>query len=146
MKSRAAVMSRSSAAVLRESSAQPAKKANLPSAKPCPSKGTPVHHILPFERWARQVWRQDRAKSLSAIIRRSLRTCKYRIKGTRKPDYDDIAALLRSEYGFSFLEHLMGEASPAWWRGIAKAQSLAATRKQLAEAQRRIAQIELEFD
>jgi hypothetical protein len=133
-------------AMRRESSAARSKKANPKGARSCPPKGNAVHHMLPFERWARAAWPQDGAKNLGRLIKRSLRTCKYQLAGTRDPSYADVIALLRSEHGFSFLQFMMGDAEPAWWRGIAKARGLASLRKQLADAQRRIAQLEMDFE
>lgn len=131
---------------MRESSAVRAEKANSGSARTCIRKCTPVHQILPFERWAHSVWPVKPASNLRAIMRRSLRTIRYQLSGKRKPDYDDVVALLRSEHGFSFLQHVMGDAHPPWWRGIAKVRSLATMRKQIDEQRRRIEQLELEIE
>lgn len=131
--------------VARESSATLPKKANSGGAKGCTQKGKVLHPILPFERWARSVWPIKPVANLRAVIQRSPRTCKYRLKGL-DPDFADVIALLRSEFGFSFLEYLMADAEPAWWRGFRRASGLAAMRKKLAEAQRRIAQLELELE
>ena len=76
----------------------------------------------------------------------STRTADYRVAGDRKPDYEEIVLVLRSEYGFDFLEHVMGDASPKWWKGVRKARGLGDLRRQLAEQQRRIAQLEMALD
>jgi len=135
-----------------ESSAARARKANLPGAKACTPKGkplhsAPVHKLLPLEQWARQVWPTGGApKNLARLINRSLRTAKYRLTATYPLDLDDVVRILRSDHGYSFLQFVMGDASPAWWRGLGKARGLAAMRRQMAELQRRLAQAELDFD
>lgn len=105
-----------------------------------------MHHILPFERWAHTAWPLKPSAQLHAITRKSARTIKYWLAGERAPSYDDLVAILRSEDGFSLLQHLMGEARPKWWRGIAKARSLGAMRRELDAQRRRIEQLELSID
>jgi hypothetical protein len=136
---------------MRESSMAKVRKANLPGAKACTKKGRPlhsaaVHKLLPLERWARQVWPIGAPKNLAFLIGRSLRTSKYRLAGAYPLDLDDIVRILRSEHGYSFLQYMMADASPAWWRALGRARGLAAMRKQMAELQRRLAQAEMDFD
>lgn len=119
---------------------------NKSGAQSCTRKCTIVHQILPFERWARSIWPTKPVDVLRSLTRRSLRTCKYWIAGAREPSYADLTALLRSEAGFSLLQHLMGEAKPVWWRGVQKARSLSAMRKELDLQRRRIEQLELNLD
>src|SRR5262245_49883737 len=128
-----------------ESSRGAARAANKRGAQACTPKGTGVHHILPFERWAHSVWPEHHAKQLQRITQRKLRTIKYQLAG-RDPSYADIVAVLQSEHGFSFLQFAMADAKPTWWRGIAKARSLSTMRKQLDEQRRRIEQLELSLD
>jgi hypothetical protein len=130
---------------MRESSPAKARKANSQGARSCTKSGTSVHHILPLALWARSVWPLKPVANLRALTGRSIRTTKYQLGG-RDPSYADVVALLRSEHGFSFLQHLMGDATPAWWRGLSRVRSLASLRKQIAEQQRRLAQLELELD
>lgn len=119
---------------------------NKRGARKCPSKGTNVHHILPFERFLRAIWPHDRAKNYMRITGAKPSTAKHRISGRRDPDYAEIVALLRSEQGYAFLEYAMGDAGPAWWRGIRKTRSLAKMRRELDEQRRRIEQLELSID
>jgi hypothetical protein len=105
-----------------------------------------VHHILPFELFLRAIWPHDRAKNYMRITGAKPSTVKHRISGKRTPDYVEIVAILRSDYGYEFLDHVMGDAKPRWWRGVAKARSLSAMRKQLDEQRRRIEQLELTMD
>ncbi len=134
-----------------ELSVAKSRRASLPSAQGCTSKGTPVHStpvhkLLPLERWARQVWPSGAPKNLARLIGRSLRTSKYRLAGQRPLDLDDAVRILRSDHGYSFLALLMADAQPAWWRGLGRARGLAAMRRQMAELARKLAQAELDFD
>ncbi len=130
---------------MRESLRRAPRKANRPGAQSCTRKGTSVHYILPLERWARAVWPQKPVDNLKAITGRSVRTIKYQLRG-RPLSRDDIVALLRSEHGFSFLQYLMAGADPLWWKGIVRVRSVATLRRQIAEQQKRLAQLEFEID
>jgi hypothetical protein len=121
------------------------RKAKIPRAQPCPSKGTGVHQILPFELFLRAVWPSDRIKNIQKVTNRSERAIKYQLAG-RAPGYEDIVKFLRSDYGFEFLEHVMGDAKPNWWSAVQKARGLGDMRRQLNEQQRRIAQLEMAVD
>ncbi len=88
----------------------------------------------------------DRTKNYMRLTGKSERAAKYQIAGESQPSYPDIVAILRSEHGFDFLEHVMGDAVPKWWRGVRKARGLGDMRRQLAEQQRRIAQLEMALD
>ena len=130
-------------------SAGRAKSANSRGVKSGPSKGQKwpekVHRILPFELFLRQIWPQDRTKKYMHLTACAERTAKRRLSGA-DPDYAEVVAMLRSEHGFEFLEHVMGDASPKWWKGVRKARGLGDMRRQLAEQQRRIAQLEMALD
>lgn len=121
------------------------RKSNSQGARACPSKGTDVHQILPFELFLRTIWPHDHAKNYMRLTGAKLRTAKYRLAG-RDPDFAEVIAILRSEHGYQFLQHVMGDAHPKWWRGIQHARSLGALRREVAEHNKRIAQLELAID
>lgn len=123
-----------------------AKKSNSPGAKSCTPKCNSLHQLLPFELFLRAVWPTDTAKQFGRVSGKSLRAIKYQLAGESHPSYADIVAIIRSEHGFAFLQHVIGEANPKWWRSVQRARSLGALRKQVAEQSRRIAQLELAID
>lgn len=129
-----------------EASRKVARTANKRGLQTCPSKGTNVHFILPFELFLRTIWPTDRAKKYMRLTGAKPSTTKHRVSGRRNPDYEEIIAIVRSEHGFEFIEHIMGDANPKWWRGVRKARGLGDMRRQLAEQQRRIAQLEMAID
>lgn len=57
---------------------------------------------------------------------------------------DALAALLRSDDGLVFLEELMGDARPTWWRDVKRASQLAQIRKRQEQARKLIEQLERE--
>ena len=122
------------------------KKSNSRGAKVCTSKCNNLHKILPFELFLRAVWPADRTKNYMRLTGLSERTAKYRSDGVPPPGYGEIVAILRSDHGFDFLEHVMGQASPKWWKSVRKARGLGDMRRQLADQQRRIAQLEMQLD
>ena len=75
-----------------------------------------------------------------------MRTAKHRIAGNRPPDYQELIAILRSEHGFAFLQFIMGGHCPAWWSGVSRAKNLGDMRRQIAQQQRRLAQLEMEIE
>lgn len=122
-----------------------AANANSGRAKPCPPKGNNLHQILPFELFLRRIWPHDTPKLASKFTGKSIRQIKYQLAG-QSPSFTDAVAFLRSEHGFEFLQHVMGDAQPRWWREVNKARSLGAMRRQLEDQRRRIAQLELAVD
>lgn len=132
--------------MLAESESRRARRSNPARAKACTSKGNPLHHILPFELFLRAVWPTDTVKKVGRITGKSERSIKYQLAGELPPSFTDAVAILRSEHGFEFLQHIIGDAKPKWWRGVQKARGLGDMRRQLAEQQRRIAQLEMAID
>lgn len=122
------------------------KKSNSPGVRPCTSKSPNVHQFLPFELFLRTIWPHDRAKNYMRLTGTGARTAKYRLSGKRLPDYAEVVAIIRSEHGFEFIQHVMGAAAPKWWKSVRKARGLGDMRRQLADQQRRIAQLEMQLD
>jgi hypothetical protein len=110
-----------------------------------PSKGQAVHHILPFEQFLREIWPTDRTKNYMRLTGAKMRTAKRRFAG-HTPDYQEVVAILRSEYGFAFMQYIMGEHRPQWWSSVSRAKHLGDLRRQVAEQQRKIAQLEMQIE
>lgn len=110
-----------------------------------PPKGHRVYQILPFELFLRELWPQDRTKNYMRLTGAPQRTAKRRLAG-KHPDYSEVVAILRSEYGFQFLKHLMGDARPHWFSGIERAKHLGDLRRQVAQQQRELAQLEMQIE
>ena len=110
------------------------------------SKGGTLHHILPFERFLREIWPADRTKNYMRLTGAKQSTAKQRVRGKFAPDYSEIVAILRSDYGLDWIEHALGEHRPAWFSDFKRAKNIGETRKLQAQLQRRIAQLEMEIE
>lgn len=121
--------------------------ANSPRVQKCPRRGANVHRFLPFELFLREVWpvERNRVKSYMRLTGAKESTAKHRLKLRRKPSCDEIAAILRSEYGYEFLKYLLGDVRPAWFTAVERAKAIGETRKAHAALTRRIAQLEMEI-
>lgn len=120
------------------------KPRELQRAKRCTPKGNNLRHILPFELFLREIWPEDRTKNYMRLTGAKLRTAKHRVSGDHPPPgYEEIAAILRSEHGFKFLKHIMGDARPEWFSGIERARDIGVLRRSIAEQQRKLAQFEM---
>lgn len=115
-------------------------------AQKCTPKRTHVRQILPFESFLREIWPEDRTKNYMRLTGAKVRTAKYRVAGKRPPDYAEIVAILRSEHGFRFLKHALGDARPQWFSGVERAKNIGDMRRRLAQQQRELAQLEMEID
>src|SRR3569832_211156 len=107
------------------------------------STGQKIRKLLPFELFLRELWPEDRIKNYMRLTGAMFETAKRRTAGKHPPDYEEIAAILRSEHGFKFLQHIMGDARPSWFASVTKAKDIGALRRQVAEQQRRLTQMEM---
>jgi hypothetical protein len=131
---------------VRESSAAVVELAKTPGVRTGTPKRQNVHFILPFEQFLRTIWPADRTKNYMRLTGAKMRTAKRRLAGDGSPDYAELVAVLRSEHGFALLQHVMGDHRPQWWSGVSRAKHLGDLRKQVAEQQRKIAQLEMSIE
>lgn len=66
------------------------------------------------------------------------RSAKHRLAGTRYFSAEEIATLLRSEEGLSFLTALMADAKPRWWQLFQSHRALIDARRSQAVARRQL--------
>lgn len=64
--------------------------------------------------------------------------CRYWLKEKYKLSADDLAALLRSDEGFEYLNAIMGDAKPVWWRSFRRGVRRAELRRQQIALQKAI--------
>jgi hypothetical protein len=96
-----------------------------------------------FVEFCRKEWPRNRAAGYMEAANCKLETAKRRTSGKHRPGYEEIGALLRSEHGFSFLEHIFADEPPGWFSSFRKAKDIGDMRRQLAEQQRRLTQMEM---
>lgn len=69
------------------------------------------------------------------------RTAKHRTDGDRKFSTDELARFLQSDDGFKFLDAVMEDAQPMWWRICRPLMEVAETQKMQAAARRRLRRV-----
>lgn len=120
--------------------------ANSARAKICPPKGNSLHHILPFERFLREIWQTDRMKNYMRLTGAKPSTAKQRVRGKFAPDYSEIVMILRSQHGWEWIKHALGDDRPEWFASVERAKNISETRKAHATLSRRIAQLEMQVE
>lgn len=111
----------------------------------CPSTGPKIRKILPFELFLRELWPEERnkAKSYMRLTGATASTAKHRLKGRRKPSYEEIVEILRSEAGYEFLKFALGNVRPEWFTAFERAKNIGEMRRQQQVLSRRLAQVEM---
>jgi hypothetical protein len=103
-----------------------------------------LHPIAAVIAAARALWPSKTALELAARTGACERTAKYWLARKCDLSAEHLAELLRSDAGLDVLEALMGEARPDWWRRFRRQVSLAAARRELDDARRRLERLELD--
>jgi hypothetical protein len=115
--------------------------ANAVGAALFTARGTPEHLHASVMQVVRALWPRKTVPALCDVGETSERGAKYYLAERRMISAICLARLIRSDDGLHFLIAVMGDAQPAWWRGL-KAQARIADvrrterelRKQLREA------------
>jgi hypothetical protein len=93
-------------------------------------------------RVAQSLWPKKTDMVLFDKTGASDRLCRYWLENKYSLGADHLAALLRSDEGFQFLEAVMGDARPVWWRSFKRGVRRAELRRQQAEILKAIEQNE----
>jgi hypothetical protein len=110
----------------------------------CDDNRNKLRTIDSVMRVARSLWPRKTATELSIKSGASQRACEYWLARKFDMNADALAALLQSDDGFHFLEAIMGEARPAWWRMFKRRMKRAQTRKDFLALQKRQMELDLE--
>lgn len=97
-------------------------------------------------RVARTLWPTKTDLALADKTTASDRMCRYWLSNRYSLSADGLAKLLQSDEGFQFLEAIMGDARPVWWKRVKQSAQRAALRRAQNELQKQIEQMELELD
>lgn len=81
-------------------------------------------------RVAQRLWPRKTAAELAVRANVSQRSCEFWISSKHNISGDALAHLLRSEEGMAFLEEVMGDAKPAWWKAFRRHSQIAKLRKE----------------
>lgn len=96
-------------------------------------------------RVARALWPAKTDIELAIRTGLSDRACRNWLADRCGISGDALAALLRSDDGFAFLEEIMGDARPEWWGRFKRAELRAVLRAEIAAHARGIKQFELKL-
>jgi hypothetical protein len=116
--------------------------ANLRGAKACSLSDTMLRLISTV----RALWPHKTVTELRARTGRSERQCQYWLARRYEISIDDLAELLRGDQGLAFLEAMMGDARPGWWKAFKKQVRLAETNRRLNEMRRELDRLNSEDD
>lgn len=97
-------------------------------------------------RISRALWPRKTDIELAARTGASDRVCRNWIALRCGVSLDAFVALLQTEEGLLYLEGVMGEAKPAWWRRFKRSVRLSTLRANYEKARKEIEQLELRFD
>ena len=105
-------------------------------------KSLPVSQAM--VRVSRQIWPFKTDAELASRIGLSDRACRLILAERAKLSIEALSALLKTDDGYEFLEVLMGDAKPVWWRRFKRQVALAEVRRLQDAAQRRLEALERE--
>lgn len=111
------------------------EKSNLVGAQTFTRSHTSLHLTERLMRVAHRLWEHKPAANLIARAGVSERQAKYLLARKRGISAEALAALLRSEDGLEFLEAVMGDARPYWWKAFKRKQRRAALRDEMKRLQ-----------
>jgi hypothetical protein len=91
---------------------------------------------------AYELWPRKTAAELALRSGASVRTCERWIGERCGVSADALAELLRSEEGLKFLEAIMADARPVWWKDFKRQIQRAVLHRQQKELKRQIDDLE----
>ncbi len=97
-------------------------------------------------RVARSLWPLKTDLALAERTGASDRMCRYWLASKYSLSADDVCDLLRSDDGLQFLEAIMGDAKPIWWKRMKASANRAALRRAQKVLQKQIDQMEMELE
>ena len=115
-------------------------------ASPCTTSEASLRTNSVVMRVVHKFWPKKTSLELRVATGASERMIRYWISNRYSLSADHLAALLRTEAGFAVLTELMGDARPTWWKRFKKSVALSMLRAEQAAQQKRLAQLEMEFD
>lgn len=121
-------------------------KANSGGASSCSRSEGRLQTNSAVMRAVQAFWPSKTALELREATGASERMIQYWIANKYSLSADDLAGLLRTEAGFAILENIMGTAKPTWWKRFKASVQRSIVRAELKAVQKRLDQVEMEFD
>jgi len=95
-----------------------------------------------ISRACRAIWPDKTDKNLAAVTGNTDRAARKLLAGQCGLSLGSFGALLHSDDGLLFLEAIMGDAAPTWWRGFKRQARLSAVRRTQEELRIEIERLE----
>lgn len=86
----------------------------------------------------REAWPKKPEKFGAHFTGKTERAVQFWLSASTKMSVNDASALLRTDEGYLILEAIMGDCKAEWWITTKNAQALRITRRQIAQAQKRL--------
>lgn len=86
----------------------------------------------------RQIFPRKTWLEISQFFGLSERGAKHRLAGSREFSAEEIAIMLRSEHGLTFLSAIMADANPPWWVAFRQQVAIKDARRLEAAARRKL--------
>lgn len=94
-------------------------------------------------RVAQALWPRKTAAQLAVRAGVSQRACEYWLARKSDLSADALTRLLRSDEGLDFLEAIMADARPEWWRDFKRRTQLGALRREIEERRKTLERLEM---
>lgn len=86
----------------------------------------------------KDIWPRKTVSHASYATGVSERAVKYWLAGETRMSLEHVVALLRTDDGYLILQAVMGDSKAEWWITTKNAHELRMTRRQIADAQKRL--------
>lgn len=123
---------------MRKASAADARSANETPVVPFPHSEERFTVFSAIVAVLKDIWPRKTISHASYATGVSERAVKYWLAGETRMSLEHVVALLRTDDGYLILEAVMGDCKADWWITTKNAQALRITRRQIAEAQKRL--------
>lgn len=122
--------------------AKSVKSGHTPERVPIPPKRGSISSVMQKVRSLLPA--KKAAFHLAISLDWDIKRCEKLLSGERRENQDELADLLRSEFGREVLFVVMGDARPEWFGKYRKQLDLNEARKRLIESQRAIDALQME--
>lgn len=123
---------------IRKASPSDSAKANHAGVIPFPKKETSFLLFQNLTSAIKALWPKKTTAHVAHFTRTSERNVRFWLAGETRMSVEAVAALLRTDEGYLILEAIMGDSKSEWWITTKNAHALRITRRQIAEAQKRL--------
>src|SRR6185437_3124402 len=114
------------------------EKAKGPTVVPFPTKEELFPAFQSLINTIRALWPRKTTAHVAHFTGTSERAVRFWLAGETRMSLEHVIALLRTSEGYAILEAVMGDCRQEWWLTTRNAHELTRTRRQIADAQKRL--------